>query len=510
MASKPKLPRAKKGIAAPSANSTTGYGYQGTSGYTAADASTSRGYIYWPSSESKYALSAYVRKEVYARVNWLVSNQGTARHFANTIPRLAGPLMPQPTTSDEEWNKAAIEFFNRTQGSRMIHDEAGMENFYTRQKTILKQGLVNGDCFIVLTTTTTGNARTVIYEAGQVGNATKQSMKDGWHDGVLIDRYGKKKAICILNPGTFFNQEGTVINSNNVLHCGRFESPHSPRGLTGFIHAINHMLDIREIDNDTKRGIKAANLVGFFLTNEVLSNVDSVPAAGKFKTKPDYSGIADKVVSSPKPIKFEELQDGGGNVMTLNQGQDLKTVNDSRRHPNQQAVIDYFIHDCAAGFGMPFEVMWNIAGITGPAVRFVMRMAEKTLNEMRSDLKEQFCQPFWNYAIALAMKQGKIPVCRDPDWWKCNWVAPSALTIDAGRDSAAGMRELEQGGTTYQDWYAEDGDDWRSKLDQRAVAAKYAMDLETKYGLPPGMVIKIPDPPASAQPQQPENQQKPE
>ena len=33
-----------------------------------------------------------------------------------------------------------------------------MENFFTRQKTILKQGLVNGDCFIALTTTTTGNA----------------------------------------------------------------------------------------------------------------------------------------------------------------------------------------------------------------------------------------------------------------------------------------------------------------------------------------------------------------
>ncbi len=487
-----KPPQAVENINAPSAAWGGGYGGVG-SGYSAGDESRDRGYVVWPSNESKYALTPYVRKEVYKRANWLVSNNGIARSLANTIPQLAGPLTPQPTTKDDVWNALALEYFNRTQGSRLIHDQGGMENFYTRQRTILKQGLVNGDCFIILTKTTTGNARTILYESGQVGNGASQKQNDGWFDGVRVDKFGKKVAYAFLKPGVQYSTETEVVPAYSVLHCGRFETPSSPRGLTGFIHAINHLLDIREIDNDTKRGIKASNLVGLVVTNQALGNIDAAPAAGKYATRPDYRALAAGTPASPKPLKYEEITEGGGAMMTLNAGQDMKVVHDGRPHPNQQAKIDYFIHDIAAGFKMPYEVMWNIQGISGPAVRFIMRMAEKTLNSMRDELKEQFCQPYWNYTIALAIKNGALPVPNDPDWWKCEWIAPSAMTIDAGRDSASGMKELETGGTTYHDWYAEDGLDWRKQFRKRGVEAAEAMKIEKELGLDRGTVIKMPE-----------------
>lgn len=369
----------------------------------------------------------------------------------------------------------------------MIHDQSGAESFFTRQKTVIKRGLVDGDCVLALTSTSTGHARTVFYEGPQVGNGNEQTRENGWYDGVKLDKWGRREAVCILEPG-MYNRKGTTIPASRILHCGRFESPQSPRGLTGFTHAINHMVDIREIDNDTKRGIKAANLFGLVITNKALDGIDSAPASGKYKTR-DYTGAKPTGVDSPTPTKYEEILDGGGNVATLNQGQDVKIINDSRRHPNQQQVIEYFIQDCSLGFGLPYEVMWRIAGITGPAVRFVMRMTEKTLNEMRSGLTEQFCQPFWSYSMALAIKNGYLPQCKDPDWWKCNWIAPSALTIDAGRDSAAGIREIEVGAQTLQDWYGEDGQDWRQQLSQVAIEKAFAIELEKKHKLEPGTVL---------------------
>lgn len=480
--SKRKRPKqASGGISAPESS----YGYGGGSsgsGYTAADQSTGRGYCYFPNLDSKTNLAPYVRTEIARKARWLVGNVGLPRHFAKTLPRMAGPLIPQPATKDLAWNQQALEFFNRTQGSRLIHDQAGMENFASRQKTILEFGGIDGDIFVGLTETTTGHARTILYEAPQIGNGMKQTTQDGWFDGVQIDRYGKKKAYCLLKPGNY-NREGEIIPASKILHCGRFESPQSPRGLSAFVHAINNMLDIREIDNDTKRGIKAGNIVGFYVTNAILNNIDAAPAAGKYNTKPDYRAINAGVVAEPKPIKFEQLTEGGGSMLTLDQGQDLKTVNDTRPHQNQMLFKEALVHDCAAGFSMPVESMWSISGITGPAVRFIMRMAEKTLNEMRANLVEQFCQPYWVYAISLAQKSGAIPYCKDPDWWKCSWIAPSALTIDAGRDSSAGLKELREGGGTYEDWYGEESRDWRKAFRQRAIELKEGQDLEKEFGL---------------------------
>ncbi len=465
------------------AGPTYGFGNSG-GGYTAANSSPDRGFIYWPQLDNRTALTQFTRTETTKKARWLEGNTGLGRHFANTIPMMAGPLMPQPATSDTEFNEAALEFFNRTQGSRMIHDQAGVESFFARQKTILKRGGVDGDCFLGLTTTTTGNARTVFYESPQIGNAAGMDARNGWYDGVKIDKYGKKTHYCILEAGSY-NRKGTIVSASQVLHCGLFESPHSPRGLTAFIHAILRMLDIREMDGDTMKGIKAANMVGFYVTNQALNNLEAAPAGGRLQRE-DYRGATRTNVPNPAKTTFEEVLDTGGNMLTMNAGQDIKTVNDSRRHPNQQAVIEYFIQDCAAGFRMPYEVMWRIAGITGPAVRFVMRMAEKRLNEIRESLKEQFCQPYWAYSIAIGIKNGQLPPCSDPDWWKCDWIAPSALTIDAGRDSASGLKEIEKGAGTLSGWYGEDGQQWRKQLRQRAVELAYAKELEGEFKLAEG------------------------
>ncbi len=483
---KKSLPQASAPIGLPqAAGPTYGFGNSG-GGYTAANSSADRGFVYFPNLDNRTALTQFTRTETTRKARWLEANMGLGRHFANTIPRLVGPLMPQPATKDAKWNELALDRFNRIQGSRMIHDQAGMENFFTRQRTVVKRRIVDGDCFLGLTTTTTGNARTVFYEAPQIGNAGGMDAKTGWYDGVKIDRYGKKTHYCILEAGSY-NRKGTVVPANQILHCGKFESPHSPRGLTAFIHAILRMLDIREIDGDTLKGIKAANMVGFYLTNQVIDGIQAAPAGGRLQRE-DYRGATRTNVPNPAKTTFEEVLDTGGNMLTLNGGE-IKTVNDSRRHPNQQAVIDYLIHDICAGFGYPYEAFWSISGISGPAVRYIMRMAEKTLNEERDGLREQFCQPFWSYDAAIAISRGELPPCKDPDWWKCNWIAPSALTIDAGRDSAAGIRELEAGAQTRQDWYGEDGQDWRKQLEQVAVEQAYAAELETKHKLPPGSIL---------------------
>jgi hypothetical protein len=45
---------------------------------------------------------------------------------------------------------------------------------------------------------------------------------------------------------------------------------------------------------------------------------------------------------------------------------------------------------------------------------------------------------------------------------------------------------LREGGTTYQDWYGEDGDDWRKQFEQRGLELAYGQEIETRLGLRAG------------------------
>lgn len=483
-----------------------GSGWGGTSsgtGYTAADQTAMRGYVYFPNLNPKTALTSYARTEIMRKARWLEANMGLGRHYARTLPRLIGPMIPQPDTSDGDWNELALAHFLRTQSSAMIHDQAGAEDFFERQRTVIGRGIVDGDCLLAKTITTTGNARTALYEAPQIGSAY-QLKSNGWNDGVKQDKWNRRTAYMITEPGDFLGTSGTELGAKDVLHIGLFESPHAPRGLSAFVHAVNRMLDVREIDNDTIRGIKAANLVGFQIVNSLVDNIPQAPAAEKFRKGP-YFGSAPSTGVESADVQYEEITQGGGNIFRNRMGDKIETVHDERRHPNQQAVIEHFINDCSWGLGMPPGSMWSIAGITGPAVRFVMRMAEKTLNEHRARLAKQFCQPYWIYAMALAQKNGQIPWCKDPDWWKCRWIAPAALTIDVGRDSAAGLKEMAAGATTRRDWYGEEGQDWSNELEQCAKERAKAAALEKQYDLPAGTLLgerdlyappTVPPPPA--------------
>ncbi len=456
------------------------------SGFSAGDDDPSmRGKVYFPNLDSRTVLRSHTRTEAMRNARWLEVNMGIGRHIATTVPRLIGPLIPQARTKDDKFNEAAEAHFLRTQGSAIIHDEAGVEDFFTRQRTVLRRGTVDGDGILVRTTTSTGNARTILYEAPQIGQGNYSAEK-GWYDGVKMSKYGLKLAYAIRDLESF--NDFTVIDARNVMHFGNFESPRAPRGLTRYAHAAARLFDVREIDNDTLRGIKAAGLFGIVIQNEILGNLNAAPAAGRIKTKA-FTGIPNTNVPSPKAIKYEELTEPGGSVANLGIGQKASVLHDARPHPNQRAMIDYMIMDIAWGLGLPPALLWSPEGLTGPAVRFIMRMAQKTLDEERDRLKRQFCQPYWNYTLALAMKNGQIPWCKDPDWWKCEWIAPCALTIDAGRDATANREDVKGGLRSRSTSYGEESKDWESELWQIGKEHAKVKEIEKTYGLEPGTIF---------------------
>lgn len=450
------------------------------SGYTAADQSQDRGYVYFPTLEAEKELKRSTREEIARKAKWLVRNDGISKKLQRGIVAFVGSQRPQPSTTDAQWNREAQEAFEEVASSPMIHDVTGREDFYERQKSIIAGAIEMGDAFVVLTKTASGNPSTAFYEGSQVFTPPKGG--DNWRDGVRVDPQGRPLAYG------FKDGDGvSAIDARDVIHFGLFPSPRAPRGVSIFAHAANRLLDIREVDNDTLRGIKAANLVGFYVTGPQ-AGPEKLALQGGFTNA--KNPLAQSGNGQPEEVQFERIWSGGGNMARLDNGREIKAIHDDRRHPNQQSMVDHIIKSVAWGTDFPYEALYAISGLTGPAVRAVLRQTEAVAKEWRKQMRVTFCQRFYVYAISRLMKEGRLRQCNDSRWWKCDWIGREALTIDAGREWGAEIAAMKMGANTLRDWYAEASQDVETKLRDRAVELALAMKLEKEHGLLPGTLIQ--------------------
>ena len=483
--STPKKPRARKATA-PSATS-TGASYGGGSGYTAANPSTARGYVYFPTLNPARELTSTARTTILAQARWCVRNMGIAARFQTGIAEMVGFLTPQPSTSDIGWNILAKQLFDDTMGSRLIFDRAGVDNFYTRQITLTQLLLQDGDAGLAFTYDDGGNPQTALYQGPQISTGraySDYSNKDGWWDGVKLGTNGRAEKYALLD-GDLSKKAAEIEAKDFLLFANPL--PGCPRGVSKFATFVSRMLDVREVDNDEMRGIKAANLVGFALTQSMMDTAKNTALINKTIAKSQF-GVT-PTADEPKTHEIEEIFRGGGTMARLEIGEKIETIHDERRHPNRQELIDYFIRDMAWGTGFPPEVLWFLGQLTGPAVRYMIKSGERAANNYRRLLKDLYCQRVWGWWVSVMIKQGRLRPCNDRRFWNCDWIAPASLTIDAGRDISSGLAEIAVGGNTLENWYAEEGLDWRKALDQRAIEHAYAAELEAKNNLPPGTVL---------------------
>lgn len=465
----------------------------GDSAYSAAVSRTDApGYVYFPTLSTRRDLSTAAREEIIRKARWLCYNMGLAGRIRDGIASMVGFLTPSPQTNDQEWNVAAKALFEDIAGSAMIFDRSAQENFYTIQPVLTQLLLQDGDCGLVLTETSTGNPAVKLYQSPQIKSprVMDYARRKNWRDGVYVSADDVPLSYQLWDGDLSGPQ--LEVKASEFIHFAKPQTGRT-RGLSAFARAADRLLDIRQIDNSEATGIHAANMVGFYLQNEIMSG--SSPAMFERIAALTSAGTigGDGAATKPdKKIQMEEITRSEGAMVELGVGQKLATLHDTRRHPNRQELVEYFIRDCCVGTGFPSEVLWHIGRMTGPGVRFTIRQGERAAQVYRSILRTRFCQRVWTWFVAKMMKQGRLARCRDPRFWNCEWIEPESLTIDLGRDSRAGLDEIQRGGSTFANWYGEVNQDWRQQFSQKAKELAEARRLEQEYNLPPGSLLGTP------------------
>lgn len=324
-------------------------------------------------------------------------------------------------------------------------------------------------------------------EADRVGNYSGGLVnvdQAGIIGGVLLDRRSRPRAYRTWERApkyeSFVNPKD--LPASQVMHVFdplRFDAT---RGVTHFHAALNRLrslkstLDAEQVAQDTASRIAM-----------LVKSASGPPRVAS-------GGIP--VLSSDKNAKGNDIlvRDlSKGAVMYQYPGDSAEAFMSSRPGDGWLKLAEVFIREIALSLDLPFEFVWNMAGLTGPAVRLMSKQAERTFRAKQDILEGRFLNPSIAWWVNFEMQAGRLPF--NAEWYKFKVQRPAHPTIDAGRDSAANMNEFDHGLITEEEMAEERGEDATEirakRKDEVREKLQDAQDLAAEFDLDIAQVMSL-------------------
>lgn len=333
-------------------------------------------------------------------------------------------------------------------------DANGVHRFPQLARLAVCGMLRDGDIFA--TYVPAGDGRDVqvrLIEADRVGNYRGSSLN--YDDpaqrivgGVLQDAAGRPRAYRVnkrTGYGQFkFDQD---LPAGQVRHLFDPDRADATRGVTAFRAVLNHLRDQKETIDAEKAAIKNHSKISL-LSRLVTGGMKSGFGGINLNTNADSS-------ANSAQANVQEVNDAM-NLITL-PGEDIKAFHSERPGNGWDQFQQFLVQLISIGMDLPAGVIWKMLG-TGPAVRYEINDADRTFRAVQDVLEEKLLDPTVAVVISNGIARGLIP--EHPNWHKFERQRPASITIDMGRESAAGINENEAWLRSGSDWYAEDGKDY--------------------------------------------------
>jgi len=461
-------------------------------GYDAVSASTMRGYIYWPQLDTRKEITPQTHTEILRRARALTENIGLAGHIIECMADLIGYLTPMAITRDTVWNELANENFRSKQSIPDVFDASGKFSFWEYQLKLDESAFRDGDVLPVLTETSSGTARIATYEGHQINNPYGvPNGTDGWMLGVKTNRFHRHLRYSITDPAD--RTAIRTISASDCIYYGHFKKIGHIRPVSILRAAINHLIDIGEIVRDVKYGIKIRNQIPLTVESQLGTNFNAnatqaIVSQIRSRSVPTSDGEGNATTTK---MNYEEIMTGG-NIPRLQPGQSLKALIDAAPHPNQLALLDWMVRDISWGCGLPPEIVWNMEKLRGANNRLLNSKLQRWIGA-RLLHKRNFVRRFWVYHVAKEMKAGRLPVCRDPEWWKVAALPQESMTADRGREGKLNIELVANRLMSLQDFFALQGKHWLDELRQISTENDAMKDLGLAVGDVARAAVKVPN-----------------
>lgn len=473
--------------------------YGGGLGFSAAGQSANRGFIVFPTLDTRREISTYSRTEMLKKSRWLYNNVGFAKRTVSGISRMLGALHPDPICKDAEWKKMALSYFWTIAGSPYLFSKSGKYTFGSYQRFLTRRWLIDGDSLSVLSTGPGGDTQVAAYEAHQIRQTDQQTADNRWYDGVQIDRWGRLKNVSVYDPET----DAFSVIPERLCHLSAYwERSGQPRGVTPFHAAITRILDVREVTGDMMASIKRAGLVGFYLHADkqgtTMLGEDGLAGGLQEHLRDIASGVlanaegtADEATPAKKKVKIEDIT--AGSVIPEFAGFEPKVLHDSRPAQEQMNLLNWFIREATLSLDYHPEVLWDLASLNGNTSRLAKEDAESANSHYRAEILQPFCQRYWFALIGGAIARGVLPPPANGERWdQVRWVGNKKLTIDRGNEGRLALDERRQPGMrTLSTHFGEQQLNWESQADQWMDEIDYFIQSAVARGWSPARIMAL-------------------
>lgn len=407
-----------------------------------------------------------------------------------------GGLTPNAATPDEAYNEAADAYFERHAEAPI--DVSGTWDFYSSVEMIATEMPCDGNVMALKVKGVGALCQLQFFRAHQCGSGPG-SERDGFVNGILRNSVQRKIAYRILqDPHPRGAESWRDYSAEDMLDVFDGTRLLHGRALPWIYHGANpalDVLDMRGLDQVArklnlmlaaviKRTGNARAGLGPKLDATALAALmaggPTLPAADP--AKPD-------VTVAPAPgITWEQIL-GGGAIPILGEGEEFQNLDTDRSPTNWIESAEFLIREIAAGYGVSYEFLWNMAAMGGPTARFILEDLNAFCEKFRRILISRYCQPYRSWVIANGIVHGELQEPQSGHWWDCVWSGPAKVTVDRGRDGALFRNLIQSGMMTLEEWWSLLGQDARRMRRKRIKEIKEDLAECEKQGIPYSLYI---------------------
>lgn len=430
---------------------------------------TDRSYIYLGEAEEE--VTNFARTEVLSMTRYLVKNFALMERVLTLCESYAvnAGILAQGATEDSVFNDEATAYFDRWATSPFCSTTAEV-NLYDMQRLIVRELLIAGEIFIVLSKSKDGFPQLTLVTSEQVRHTGRKNDKSV--DGIVYDKYGKAEGYQIY----FTPERASYVEAANVIHLKRFKSVNQRRGISAFAASLNSVRDIKDLQILEKKSIKVHSALAATVTKKAGEVGDGLfGGARKAKT-----ATATPAPTAPARNALLEKVFGGA-IAYLGEGEKVDLVASSRSTEGFLKFVELLTRDVCLNLSLPYELVVNPTALSSAATRFVIQDADFLFKSLQNIVTDGALNRIYSWVIASAQNDGKIK--RNPNWYLCSWVFPQSATIDAGRKDSAELAFVEKGLISHDTFFSSRGKNWKEQLRQVAIEKAYIKELEAEYGV---------------------------
>jgi hypothetical protein len=354
------------------------------------------------------------------------------------------------------WGQEAEEFL-RNQFYPMCNIRGPQFDLKTSLAVSGQMWDIDGDDVMVMTQSANGFPLLAFYSStriGQTATGPRGSMQENStvqggqfsgakiFDGIILDRNDRMIGLRLTSEdGTW-----TDVASYNCDLAYLPDWHDQARGIPRIATSLLRWMDLQDIDDFLRRGMKRAASIGLKfkkeegeagLGNEVITvEEDTLVPAG-----------AGTPLNTDPQIAYEEIEGGEMYYLSSTTGEEIDALKYENPHPNAEAFIERVVREAVASVGWLLELL-DLSKTGRAPTRLACDLANQSIWKQQRAAQRRAKRAI-SYAIAKGMKEDFVSKNQDgldPYLWEFG--LPKQISVDAGNDQAAIRENLKLGLTS--------------------------------------------------------------